>query len=365
MTILFAVLTISTGLLRSQNALVAGQMTREDAEQNARFAATTIERELRMAGIGVVDGQPTLVVAGSTSVTFNADLVSRTIGDVGAVDVDTAADPATTSVFDQKDAILLPGTTQIYPETTYASMGGVPSGAETITYYLASDSTSKYAGEYALYRRVNAAPPQVMARGILHTSTDTLLQYFTTDTSGNVKQVPQSWLPLVHTIPIDGSISDTGRVALVDSIVAVKLEFRIAVHDQHGGTTVRDAAVMIRVLNAGMPHATTCGDPPLGVTPTATPSAVDDSVPHVTITWSPSLDETAGEKSVERYMLYRRPSGATSFSESFASVPAGLSAYTYVDADVASGQSWVYGVAAQDCTPSNSVIGLTSAVTLP
>jgi hypothetical protein len=365
MAILLVVLTVSTGLLRSQNALMAGQMTREDAEQNARFATTTVERELRMAGIGVVDGQPTLVVAGSTSVTFNADLVSGTVGDVGAVDVDTAATSAMTSVFKESDAIILPGTTNGYPDTTYSSLSGVPSGAETITYYLAADSTSRYADEYALYRRVNAAAPEIMARGILHTSADTLFQYFTSDSSGNVTPVAKTLLPLIHTVPIDGSISDTGRVALVDSIVAVKVRVRVAVHDQHGGTTTRDAAVMIRVLNAGMPHATTCGDPPLGVAPTATPSTVDDSVPHATITWSPSIDETAGQKSVERYMLYRRPSSATTFSETFASVPAGLASYSYTDADVRSGETWVYGVAAQDCTPSNSVIGVATAVTIP
>ena len=364
MTIFLLVLSISTGLLRSQNALVSGQMSREDAEQNARFATTTIERELRMAGAGVVDGQPTLVVAGSTSVVFNADLVSRTIGDVGAVDVDTSVGETAASVFDRANAYVLPGTAFAYPDTTYSSSGG-PSGAETISYYLLADSTSGYPGEYALYRRVNAAPAEVMARGILHASSDTLFQYFTSDTLGNVTPVPSSRLPLVHSVPIDGSVADTGRAALVDSIVAVRLKFRVSVHDLHGGTTTREAAVMIRILNAGMPHATTCGDPPLGVTPTATASDPADSVPHVTITWPASLDEWSGEKSVERYMLYRRSSSETAFSETFASVPAGLTTYSFTDANVKSGETWVYGVAAQDCTPSNSPIGVTSAVTLP
>jgi len=364
MTILFAVLTVGTGLLRSQNALVAAQMTREDAEQNARFATTTIERELRMAGVGVVDGQPTLVVAGSTSVVFNADLVSRTIGDVGAVDVDAGADPAAASVFTREDAYVLPGTSLAYPETTYTNGGGVPSGAETISYYLVADSSTG-SGEYALYRRVNAAPAEVMARGILHTTQDTLFQYFTSDTLGNVTPVASSKLPLVHSVVIDGSVADTGKVALVDSIVAVRMKFRVAVHDRHGGTTVREAAVMIRVLNAGMPHATTCGDPPLPIAPTAVPSDAADSVPHATITWAASLDEAAGEKSVERYMLFRRASTATAFSESFASVPAGSATYSYVDANVQSGDSWVYGVAAQDCTPTNSAIGVTGTVIIP
>jgi Tfp pilus assembly protein PilW len=364
MTILFIVLTVSTGLLRSQNALVAGQMSREDAEQNARFATTTIERELRMAGAGVVDGQPTLVVAGSTSVVFNADLVSRTMGDVGSVDVDTSVDESAASVFQKVNSYVLPGTAFAYPETTYTNGAGVPSSAETISYYLAADSSTG-AGEYALYRRVNAAPPEVMARGILHTAADTLFQYFTSDTLGNVTPVAATKLPLVHTVAIDGATADTGKVALVDSIVAVRLKFRVNVHDRHGGTTTREAAVMIRILNAGMPHATTCGDPPLGITPTAVASDPADSVPHATITWPASLDEAAGEKSVERYMLFRRPSSATAFTESFASVPAGLTTYSYVDANVQSGDSWVYGVAAQDCTPTNSAIGVTGAVIIP
>lgn len=364
MTILFAVLTVSTGLLRSQNALVAAQLTREDAEQNARFATTTIERELRMAGAGAVDGQPTLVVAGSTSVVFNADLVSRTVGDVGAVDVDRGVDPSAASVFARADAYVLPGTSRAYPETTYTNGGGVPSGAETISYYLVADSSTG-SGEYALYRRVNAAPAEIMARGILHTSADTLFQYFTSDTLRNVTPVASAKLPLVHSVIIDGSVTDTGKVALVDSIVAVRMKFRVAVHDRHGGTTVREAGVMIRILNAGMPHATTCGDPPLAVAPAAVASDPGDSVPHATISWAASLDEAAGEKSVERYMLFRRPSTATAFTESFASVPAGLTTYSYVDANVQSGDSWVYGVAAQDCTPTNSAIGVTGAVIIP
>jgi len=56
-----------------------------DAMQNAQFAASQIERELREAGAGVADVQPMLVQADSEAMTFNANMVSIDTGDVRAV----------------------------------------------------------------------------------------------------------------------------------------------------------------------------------------------------------------------------------------------------------------------------------------
>lgn len=365
MTILLVVLAVCVNVLRRQSSFMANQSGRADAEQSARFAIASLERELRMAGAGVVNGQPMLVAATPTSIVFNVDLVSRTPGDVGAVIVDQDADTGTVGVFRQAQAIVLPGTTNTYPETTYMKSPGVESGAETIAYYLAPDSTSARPNEYILFRRVNAAPPQVMVRNVLHTTADTVFQYFKTDTAGNLSAVPGTSLPLFHAAAIHGSPADTGVYATVDSIRTVRTMLTVVDHDPRSGDIPRTVTSRLRILNAGLAAQLTCGDPPIGVSPAATPSLPGDSVPHVTITWNASVDEHAGQKSVERYILYRRPAAAAAFTEAFATIPAGNTAYTYTDTDVRSGESWIYGVSAQDCTPSNSAIGATFAVTVP
>jgi hypothetical protein len=68
---------------------------------------------------------------------------------------------------------------------------------------------------------------------------------------------------------------------------------------------------------------------------------------------------------VERYAIYRRLSSAPAFSEPIASIPAGQGSYIFADTDVRSGESWIYGIASQDCTPMSSSISSTTAVTVP
>jgi hypothetical protein len=108
------------------------------------------------------------------------------------------------------------------------------------------------------------------------------------------------------------------------------------------------------------------------VTLAATVVPAGDSLPatYVKIQWPKSTDDGGGERDVERYVLYRRLSSATTFDQPFASVPAGGATgtppkYLFQDTDVQSGQSWIYGVAAQDCTPLISTVGTASVVTIP
>lgn len=366
MTMLLVVIGVSVGTFRRTSILLGAQGGRLEAQQNARFAITTLDRELRMAGVGVVDIQPILVEASNTAITFNVDLVSRVPGDVGAVYVDTSADTAAVSAMRTSNKIMLPGLSVMYPESTYTQAGGVISGAETISYYLVKDSTSSHNNEYLLDRRVNATPPTVVARGILFNPGDTLFQYFTSDTLGNLKPVPTGTLPLYHAAAVHGSPADTGRFALIDSIRTVRVRLATVYHDPRQGDVVRHLETTIRILNAGLINRTTCGDPPLSPTGvTATPSPNGAATPYVTITWTASLDETSGEKDVERYALYRRPDTVATFDQPFSSIPAGSATYSFTDDNVQSGDHWIYGVSAQDCTPSNSPIATTSTVIVP
>ena len=92
MTLMLAVIGLSTQLFRKQSVAVSTQTGRLDAQQNSRFAISMLERELRVAGAGVVDEQPLLVMANTLGLTFNADLVSRDTGDMSAVYINPDAD---------------------------------------------------------------------------------------------------------------------------------------------------------------------------------------------------------------------------------------------------------------------------------
>jgi hypothetical protein len=371
MTLMLTLIGLSTQLFRKQSNAVSTQNGRLDAQSNSRYALSMLERELRMAGAGVVDAQPLLVQAGALAITFNGNLVSLDTGDVGAVYINPDADSAGVDVLRNTEKITLPGTTTLYPDSTYMQATGVTSNAETISYWLSHDSTSSRTNEYILFRRVNARPPRLVARGIIYGgASDTIFQYFKGDTLGNLTPISTAALPLIHTAAIHGSQSDAGIPALIDSIRQVKVQFTTVYHDARtNADTYRRLQLTIHLMNAGLIHHTTCGNQPLSVAaPTATVFAANGgTIPqtYVRLSWSPSVDDGGGERDVERYALYRRLSGATTFDQPFASVPGGSPSYTFQDTDIISGQTWIYGVAAQDCTPASSSVSVTTAVVIP
>jgi hypothetical protein len=368
LTLLLAVLGLSTRLFRVQSNAVSAQAGRLDAMQNSRFALGLLEREIRMAGVGVADAQPLLVMAGPLAVTFNADLTALDTSDLSAVYINPDADSASAVMMRTSAKITLPGTATLYPDTNYTYNIGVPSNAETITYWLSRDSTSPRSYEYILFRRANARPAKVVARGIIYNPGDTVFRYWKSDTAGTLTPVSPALLPLVHSAPMHGSPADTARSALTDSVKQLRVTFKSLYRDPKTNVdVVRTVAQTIHLMNAGLIRRSTCGQPPLGVTPSATATAAGPGVPQtfVTVGWTPSIDDGAGEKDVERYAIYRRLASVATFDEPFASVPAGAASYSFKDTDVTSGQQWVYGVSAQDCTPSSSPIGSTSTVTVP
>lgn len=368
MALLMTVLGLSTRLFRVQANAVSTQAGRLDAMQNSRFALGLLEREVRMAGVGVADAQPLLVMAGPLGLSFNADLAALDTGDYSAVYINPDADSASVDVMRTSAKITLPGTSKLYPDTNYMYNVGVPSNAETITYWLSRDSTSTRSNEYILFRRANARTPKVVARGIIVNTTDTVFQYWKADTSGTLTRVSGALLPINHSAAMHGSTADTSRSALTDSIKQMRVTFKSIYHDPKTNVDVmRTVSQTIHLMNAMLIHRSTCGQPPLGVSPTAVATAAGPGNPQtsVTISWAASTDEAHGEKDIERYALYRRLAAVTTFDEPFASVPAGSTSYSFTDTDVVTGQQWVYGVAAQDCTPASSPIGSTTTITIP
>ena len=367
MTLVMAVMAMSTRLLISQTRMLSQQSGRLEAQQNAQFSLATLDREMRVAGIGVVDKQPILVQAAAQAFTFNTDLVSRVAGDPGSVYIDLDADSSSTLVFRLTDKLNLPLSTMKYPDTTYLGRPAVvPSAAETIAFWVSKDSTSPATNEYLLFRRVNADPPRVVARGIRINANDTIFQYFKRDTAGVSTAIAPGSLPLFHSAAIHGASNDTGKSALTDSIKTVRVRMTAMYRDRNGVQIIRRIDMTIQLMNAGLIRRNDCGEPPIGVSPAA--AAGTDAVtgnPLINVTWTRSTDEATGEKDVERYTIFRRTAAATVFTEPIASIPAGSATYTFKDRDVVSGDQWVYGVAAQDCTPNSSSIGATTTIIVP
>jgi prepilin-type N-terminal cleavage/methylation domain-containing protein len=362
MSLLLMVLGAAVPFLIVQTRTMASHAGRHDAQQNAMFGVEEIERELRAGGTGAVSTQPLIVQAAVDALTFNVDLVSRVSRTDGAVYFDPDADSATTLALRPADVVTLPNSGWTYPNVLHAQPSGLPSGAETISYWVEPDSV---AGRARLMRRVNAAPAQPVASGLVLPPGEPVFRYFAVDSVGTLYEVPAALLPLRHVQDLHGAANDTGADALVDRIRVVRVRLTAAFVDREQGELRRRAQRTVRIHNAGLVRHSTCGDPPLfGAAAVAVPSLPGDP-PAATLTFSAASDEGGGERDVMRYAVYRRQPSDPAFGEPIASIAAGLPTYSFTDTDVRSGESWIYAVVAQDCTPATSTQSVSNPVIIP
>jgi len=352
------------GFFRAVSKAVAGTSDRMDAMQNLRYALSTLDRELRNAGAGTTGSQPTLVYISPNMVMFNADLVSLVPNSPTAVNYNPDADPNAVAAPTTSQKFFIPGTSIQYPDSTYRTTGGELSPAETITYWFTPDSTSALAGDYVLLRQVNNNAPDVVARNLLPYPGQPFFNWQQTDSLGNLFYVAAGNLPMRHSVPVHGSTSDTGVAARIDSIRAVQ----VSIYATNGMTgtqqVLRELVTTIAVPNAGLAKQLSCGDPPIfGQAVTAAWNG-DTVTPKITLTWLPATDETAGQKDVQQYVIYRR-TAAGSFADALQSVPAGHTTYSYVDPTVQPDSTYVYQVAALDCTPTESTPSTSAPLAIP
>jgi prepilin-type N-terminal cleavage/methylation domain-containing protein len=365
LVVLSIVMASAIWFFRGVSRAVAGTADRMDAMQNLRYGISTLDRDLRNAGAGTTDWQPTLVYISPTVVVFNADLVSNIAGSPTAVnynpDVNTNAVSAVTT--SQKFAI--PGTSIYYPDSTYRTTGGELSPAETITYWVTSDTSSGAAsGTYALMRQVNNNAADVVARNLLPFPGKPFFDWLQTDTLGNLFSVTSANLPMRHSVPIHGALGDTGVASRIDSIRAVSVNFYASNGLTGTQQVLRALATTIRIPNAGLSKQRSCGDQPLfGKAVTATFTGTD-TVPVITLTWAPATDETGGQSDVEKYLVYRRTT-AGSFAGALQTIPAGQTTYTYKDGTVLNDSTYYYQVTALDCTPLESTPSASNSITVP
>lgn len=351
-------------LFQNQSRLVARQAGRGDALQAARFAGATIERELRIAGPpNEVEEQPLLVQADGMALTVNADLNSRDTTSASAVYFDPDVEERETLGLTAARAVTLPRSGVLYPAMTYVNPAGVPSDAETISFWLSRDTSAPRDDQFTLWRRVNDGDSTAVAHDIIMREGRPFFTYYQPGPRDTLEQILPGRLPRYHSVAAHGAGGDTGVVALVDSVREVRVTAELLYRDPKLGDTTYTSRFAFRLLNAGLIRRNTCGTPPRAVTVSLTPL----SGGVVRLSWSKSVDDGSGELDVRRYTLYRREAGVADWGEPFRGVRArSLASYVEDDTDAkASASVWEYSIMAQDCTPTNSARSPVASVTIP
>lgn len=368
-TVALIVLTVALGFFNTESRTLRAGTNQFALTQNYRMALSTLGQQLGTAGAHVAPGQPSLVFAGPSAVAINADYTSPALNDIFAVTVDTAAPPGETEALQKGDGLVIPGTSFVYPDTSYRE-GAANGSAETMVFYFAPDSTTPRVDDYVLYRQVNKGPRAVIARNVLRTGSLPFFQYYYAmphdDTPATVELLPQT--EMRHSAPVhgrgDGPRPDTGAVSTIDLIRGIRVN--LTTTDGTTGPYERRRSVsrVVPLPNMGLSRLESCGEEPtLGVSMSAT--VVTSPVPTVTLRWGAAVDESAGEKDVMRYVIWKRLRPGVAWGPPYVSIPAGLANYQYADTEVLRGSAYDYAIAAQDCTPSSSTQTILSNVVVP
>lgn len=352
---------LAVPFFRYQARSVSASAGRLDALQNARYAQNAIDRDLRISGIGIVQAQPMIVQADGFAVTFNADLATKDRNDPMSIYYDADIDSSGTDAMLNSSKVVLPRSAVSYPDSNYMN-GGVSSPAETISYWLTRDSTATRSDQYILFRRVNTLPAKVVAKGIIVPTGQNFFQYMRPNIAGGLDSIRAATLPIFHSAPVHGSPADTGKSALTDSIRVIRMTVTGLYNDPDKGPIMKTVVSSTKLLNAGMSRSSVCGDKPIAVANAVAVRFPNNGTPtKVTIFWNKSLDQDAGEKDVERYMVFKKAVGSTDWGNPIADLAASQDVFSLDDTTLPSGD-WVYAVVAQDCSPSNS--GATSTGTV-
>jgi len=360
--VLLIVVGGALGFLSTQSRAFRQGLDRMSALQTVRFAVQTLEIDLAPAGNNVASGQPTIVYADDDVFAVNADYATSLPADPFAVYYDP--DLPAGQVVAPTTGADLPNTSFSYPDTAYQS-GGALSPAELLIFFFSPDASTARSDDYALYRQVNHAAPELVARRLLPIGSEPFFRYMT-GVESTLDTIPAGSLPLAHSVPIHGSAADTGSFALLDDIRAVQVAARATNGRPGEAERFAELTRTIHLPNAEGQTVEACGASPIlgtGIAATAVTLASGD--PAVDLNWGQAIDEAGGEADVVRYVVWRREVGGPAWEDPYLSIPAGEPNYTYSDASVESGVTYEYGLAAQDCTPTLSSIATSATVTIP
>ena len=362
LTLLSALIAITLAGVDRQVRLFSNTSSQSDALQNLRFAMNQLEMHLPTTGLNLPANQPFLVYADSEVVAFNADYMSNLANDPYSVYVDTNLTVLQTRAVTKARRFTIPRSAVQYPDTNYTD-GAANSPGETIIFYFAPDTTTARGDDYALFRKVNDQPSELIARNLFKRPGFRFFSYHRrivpTTGAPYLQAIPVNQLPMRHHRRFHLAVDDTGSFSRIDSVRAVTVNFMAG--DGRMPEKFYTASRTITLPNAGVLMKKTCGDEPLAVPSlTATPTIID-GVSSIILEWNASTDEASGERDVVRYLLYRTVNGVPE-TDPFVSIPAGFANYSYTDV-VNSGDTYRYTIVAQDCTPSVSSARQSSTVT--
>jgi prepilin-type N-terminal cleavage/methylation domain-containing protein len=360
MTVFGVLIVASLGFMSVQNRAFHAGLDRMSGLQTARFALQILEEDVATAGTNVPAGQPPLAFANSNVIAFMADYVTNIDDDPFAVFYDPDAPAGQVSMTTTKAA--LPTVTFQFPDTTYRA-GAAISPAELIIFYFEADTTTSRTDDYALYRKVNVATPELVARNLLRPASNAFFRYFK-DNGVTVDSFPTS-NNLRHIARLHRSPADTGWSAKLDSVRAVRVTLRATNGLTGANEEIAELSRIIPIKNVAIEVVQACGSRPLlGQTLSRADTTKPDGSHAVKLSWNRATDETAGEQDVMRYVIWRRGPGTTTWDDPFLSIPAGEASYTFLDETVQPDSTYTYGLAAQDCTPSLSAVTAAAAITM-
>src|SRR5690606_4761826 len=165
-------------------------------------------------------------------------------------------------------------------------------------------------------------------------------------------------LPLIRRpLSAAASAADTASFSRPDSVRAVRMNYRITNGKAGADERIRDISTVIEVPNNGVPLASVCGRPPLAPGALAV-TEVGVGLGEAQVQWTRSSDQDGGEVDVRQYVVWRREAAQPLFDAPLLFVRSERDTVTYTTTinDNTPGTAYVFGVAAQDCTPAFSSI---------
>jgi hypothetical protein len=188
-------------------------------------------------------------------------------------------------------------------------------------------------------------------------------EYFEFAASGALQQVAS--VPLVHPGVTQAPGTPLPATIPIQEIAAVRINMQSTNGRPGNRKMTRDLTRLVHLPNVGRYRAQTCGADPVlggGLSP-----AVEAGPPlAVRLTWPPSPDEMDGERDVTMYVIWRRETTDPEWRTPLVNIaPSGDNPYTFVDASVESGRSYMYGLQAQDCSPALSAMSIVGPVAVP
>jgi type II secretory pathway pseudopilin PulG len=371
-TMLVAVMGATYAIFRSQSVAFRENTRRFDLVQNARSSIELSERVIRTMGAGVTGQQPMLVYGANSVLAFNADYIERDTVDMRWAAYWNPDVPLTEqTVWPAATATVIPNSSPnyTYPTVTYTMSNGAQSPAEThILYFLLDDATAR-SDDYALWQRVNAGTPEILARNLLPAADGSpffeYLLHRVLPTGDTMFVATGGLLPLIRRELIAGiSTADSADYVRPDSVRAVRMNYQVTNGQVGADERIRSISTVIETPNNGIAMPTVCGRPPLP--PGAfSLSEVGTGLGQVHLVWSRSADQDAGEVDVRQYVIWRKLSSDAIWGPPLLVIRTepGQAAYDTNFFDNLPNTSYDYRIAAQDCTPNFSTT-LTQSITL-